>query len=397
MAMSQCGHVPALPRQARDHKPFCTLEHLSVGSREAVEGPSNGVAATHDSVSHKDPEIKQEPQDELEETQTGEVEDDIKSLTRNKFKDLDDEYDTDDEHHLCSLLLYFISKTLLNHLIDEPEEAPMDKFAEQIFGRPDHSSRARPPEDPSFVETFAKNLAKSAARSAAKRAMGQSTSGQRTRDGTRGGGNQINPDDFRGVAEFVLGMLGGKNEQPKRDDDRKRDKKRKRDKEKDRDRDGQRSRDIGDDGDKYGSDKERRKRRRHRVTFAEPYYDPQPQEETYYSAPPDYRPRYDREEGRNQEKEDREERRRRRRQRRYKRELDLKTLKTELEAMSSTIISLNARGAQHRDCEFYDRFVRKGGRLQDVIGSTLGQIRGLQEGDDEAEERRRRRDKRREG
>jgi hypothetical protein len=63
--------------------------------------------------------------------------------------------------------------------------------------------------------------------------------------------------------------------------------------------------------------------------------------------------------------------------------------------MSSTIISLNARGASHRDCEFYDRFVRKGGRLQDVIGSTLGQIRGLQEGDTEAEERRRRRDKRR--
>ncbi|KAF4961070.1 hypothetical protein FSARC_10304 [Fusarium sarcochroum] len=379
----------------------CALDHLSVGSGEAVEGPSNDVAATHDSISHKGPEIIQESQGNLKDTQVGEIEGDTQSAAKDKFKDSDDAYDTGDEHHLCSLLLYFISKTLLNHLISDPEEAPMDKFAEQFFGRPDQSSRARPPEDPSFMETFAKNLAKSAARSAAKRAMGQSSTGQRSRDGTRGG-NQINPEDFRGVAEFVLGMLGGKNEQPKRGDDRKRDKKRKRDKEKDRDRDrdGQRSRDIGDDGDKYGSDKERRKRRRHRVTFAEPYYEPQPQpqpqEETYYSAPPDYSQRHDREQGRDQEKEEREERRRRRRQRRYKRELDLKTLKTELEVMSSTIISLNSRGAQHRDCEFYDRFVRKGGRLQDVIGSTLGQIRGLQEGDDEAEHRRRRRDKRRE-
>ncbi|ESU08195.1 hypothetical protein SNK03_003123 [Fusarium graminearum] len=155
----------------------------------------------------------------------------------------------------------------------------MDRFAEQLFGKQDQSSRARLPEEPSFMETFAKNLAKSAAKSAAKRAMGQSSSEKRTRDWARGtSSNQINPEDFRGVAEFVI---------------------------------------------------------------------------------------------------------------------DLKTLKTELEAMSSTIISLNARGASHRDCEFYDRFVRKGGRLQDVIGSTLGQIRGLQDGDTEAEERRRKRDSRR--
>ncbi|KAF4973461.1 hypothetical protein FZEAL_9323, partial [Fusarium zealandicum] len=98
------------------------------------------------------------------------------------------------------------------------------------------------------------------------------------------------------------------------------------------------------------------------------------------------------------EPEERDDRKRRSRQRRLHRDLDLKTLKTELEAMSSTIISLNARGAKHRDCEFYDRFVRKGGRLQDVIGSTLGQIRGLGEGSEEAEEPRReeRRKRRRE-
>ncbi|KAH7244079.1 uncharacterized protein BKA55DRAFT_739673 [Fusarium redolens] len=320
------------------------LDHPSSRSGEVVEGPSNDVAAAHDSISHKDPEIKQESEDELEETQVGEIEDDTKSISKENFKDQDDEYDSDDEHHLCSVLLYFISKTLLNHLRDEPEDTPMDRFAEQFFGRQDQSSRSRPPEDPSFMETFAKNLAKSAAKSAARRAMGQSSSEKRTRDGTRSG-NQINPEDFRGVAEFVLGMLGGKNEQPRRDDDRKKDKKRKRDKDKVRSREAPRSRDVEDDGDKYGSDKERRKRRRHRVTFAEPYYESPRPEETYYAQP--YEPRRD---------GDKEERRRRRRQRRYKRDLDLKTLKTELEAMSSTIISLNARGAKHRDCEFYDRF-----------------------------------------
>ncbi|KAL7767654.1 hypothetical protein ACKLNR_001955 [Fusarium oxysporum f. sp. zingiberi] len=366
MVMSQRGHVPALPQWARDQGPYeCIIlslnhhepdathltwnlmaffEHIynldnpSLRSGEVVEGQSNGVAAAHDSISQKDPEIKQEFEDELEETQVGEIETDTKSVPKDNLKDPDDDYDSDDEHHLCSILLYFISKTLLNHLRDEPEDIPMDRFAEQFFGRQDQSSRSRPPEDPSFMETFAKNLAKSAAKSAARKAMGQSSSEKRTRDGTRSG-NQINPEDFRGVAEFVLGMLGGKNEQPRRDDDRKKDKKRKRDKDKERSREAPRSRDVEDGGDKYGSDKERRKRRRHRVTFAEPYYESPRPEETYYAQP--YEPRRD---------DDKEERRRRRRQRRYKRDLDLKTLKTELEAMSSTIISLNARGAKHRDC-----------------------------------------------
>ncbi|KAF5623848.1 DNA repair RAD5 [Fusarium sp. NRRL 52700] len=306
-------------------------------SGEIVEGQGNGVAAPHDSISQRDPEIKQEFEDELQETQVGEIEAETTSVPKDSLKDQDDDYDSDDEHHLCSLLLYFISKTLLNHLRDKPQDIPMDRFAEQFFGRQEQSSRSRPPEDASFMETFAKNLAKSAAKSAARRAMGRSSSEKRTRDGTRSG-NQINPEDFRGVAEFVLGMLGGKNEQPRRDDDRKKDKKRKRDKDKDRSREAPRSRDVEDDGDKYGSDKERRKRRRHRVTFAEPYYESPRPEETYYAQP--HEPRRD---------EDKEERRRRRRQRRYKRDLDLKTLKTELEAMSSTIISLNARGAKHRD------------------------------------------------
>ncbi|OBS28781.1 hypothetical protein FPOA_02717 [Fusarium poae] len=364
------------------------------------------MASAHGLLSRND------SQDKAEETEVKDVEEEV---VTSAFKDkLEDEYDSDDEHHLCSLLLYFISKTLLNHLRDELKEPPMDRFAEQLFGKQDQSSRSRLPEEPSFMETFAKNLAKSAAKSAAKRAMGQSSSEKRTRDWTRGtSSNQINPEDFRGVAEFVIGMLSSnsKSEQPRKgEDDRKKDRKRKRDK--DRSREVPRSRDVEDEGEKYGSDKERRKRRRHRVTFAEPYYDARPQEESYYPPPYESRRRRDRRQhekdpsqGQEQEQrhgrgdydemEDREERRRRRRQRRYKRDLDLKTLKTELEAMSSTIISLNARGASHRDCEFYDRFVRKGGRLQDVIGSTLGQIRGLQDGDTEAEERRRKRDRRR--
>ncbi|KAM0421633.1 hypothetical protein ACHAPD_000070 [Fusarium lateritium] len=388
-------------------------------SGEEAEGSSNNVAATHGLFSRNGPEIKKYPQNEAAETSVEVVEEVVvTSAVKDK---LEDEYDSDDEHHLCSLLLYFISKTLLNHLGDEPKEPPMDRFTEQLFGKQNQTARSRLPEEPSFMETFAKNLAKSAAKSAAKRAMGQTSSEKRTRDWARGtSSNQINPEDFRGVAEFVIGMLSSnsKSEQPRKgEDDRKKDRKRKRDKYKDRSKEVPRSRDVEDEGEKYGSDKERRKRRRHRVTFAEPYYEARPQEETYYPPPYEPRRRRDRphekdpsqtqgqEQGQEQEQrhsrgeydemEDREERRRRRRQRRYKRDLDLKTLKTELEAMSSTIISLNARGASHRDCEFYDRFVRKGGRLQDVIGSTLGQIRGLQDGDTEAEERRRKRDRRR--
>ncbi|KAI8666437.1 DNA repair protein RAD5 [Fusarium keratoplasticum] len=318
-------------------------------------------------------------------------------------QDLDGGYDSDDEGHLCSLLLYFISKIVLHHLTESSKANNMDRFAEQFFGRPerDGNSRARPPENTSFMETFAKNLAKSAARSAAKRAMGES-SGNRTRDRTRGGVGaggvgEINLEDFRGLGSFVLGMLNGGNDDGRKGEERKKDKKRKRDR--DRDRGGHRSRGFEDEGDRYASDKERRKKKRHRVTFAEPYYEFQG--ETYpppYEPEPQYEPdprehrrsshRHHRRDSR--EREEREERRRRRRQRRYRRELDLKTLKTELEAMSSTIISLNARGAKHRDCEFYDRFVRKGGRLQDVIGSTLGQIRGLEEGGGDDRKRRHR-------
>ncbi|RSL60213.1 DNA repair protein RAD5 [Fusarium duplospermum] len=389
-----------------------------------VERRSNNddVAATHDSVSQKDPEIKKEVDDDkvdlgqqetrvkeikCQTTRASDVEAEVGFEDRDECdneQDLDDGYDSDDEGHLCSLLLYFISKTVLHHLTESSKANNMDRFAEQLFGRPerDGNSRARPPENTSFMETFAKNLAKSAARSAAKRAMGES-SGNRARDRTRGGVGaggvgEINLEDFRGLGSFVLGMLNGGNDDGRKGEERKKDKKRKRDR--DRDRDGHRSRGFEDEGERYASDKERRKKKRHRVTFAEPYYEFQ--RETYpppYEPEPQYEPdprehrRSSHRHRESREREEREERRRRRRQRRYRRELDLKSLKTELEAMSSTIISLNARGAKHRDCEFYDRFVRKGGRLQDVIGSTLGQIRGLEEGGGDDDRKRRHRER----
>ncbi|RSL85901.1 DNA repair protein RAD5 [Fusarium oligoseptatum] len=350
---------------------------------------------------------QQETRVEEDKCQTTDIEAEVGFEDRDECdneKDLDDGYDSDDEGHLCSLLLYFISKTVLHHLTESSKANNMDRFAEQLFGRPerDSNSRARPPENTSFMETFAKNLAKSAARSAAKRAMGES-SGNRTRDRTRGGVGaggvgEINLEDFRGLGSFVLGMLNGGNDDGRKGEERKKDKKRKRDR--DRDRDGHRSRGFEDEGDRYASDKERRKKKRHRVTFAEPYYEFQ--NETYpppYDPEPQYEPdprehrRSSHRHRESREREEREERRRRRRQRRYRRELDLKTLKTELEAMSSTIISLNARGAKHRDCEFYDRFVRKGGRLQDVIGSTLGQIRGFEEGGGDDDRKRRHRER----
>ncbi|KAH7003778.1 SNF2 family N-terminal domain-containing protein [Fusarium venenatum] len=345
-----------------------TLDHPSFKSGEEAEGSSNNVAATHGLFSRNGPEIKKYPQNEAAETSVEVVEEVVvTSAVKDK---LEDEYDSDDEHHLCSLLLYFISKTLLNHLGDEPKEPPMDRFTEQLFGKQNQTARSRLPEEPSFMETFAKNLAKSAAKSAAKRAMGQTSSEKRTRDWARGtSSNQINPEDFRGVAEFVIGMLSSnsKSEQPRKgEDDRKKDRKRKRDKYKDRSKEVPRSRDVEDEGEKYGSDKERRKRRRHRVTFAEPYYEARPQEETYY--PPPYEPR-----------RHREERRRRRRQRRYKRDLDLKTLKTELEAMSSTIISLNARGASHRDCDAKPLLPRNPHKLhrRDASPGIIGIVVGL--------------------
>lgn len=378
------------------------LESLQLG--DAVERRSsdddNDVAATHDSVPLRDPEIKKEVDDDkVHLGQETRVEDRVEAEVGfqdgdvcGNEQDLDDEYDSDDEEHLCSLLLYYISKTVLHHLTESSKTNNMDRFAEQFFGRPerDGHSRARPPENTSFMETFAKNLAKSAARSAAKRAMGES-SGNRTRD--RGGAGEINLEDFRGLGSFVLGMLNGGDEDGRKGEERKKDKKRK------RDRDGHRSRGFEDEGERYASDKERRKKKRHRVTFAEPYYEfqgetyppPYEPEPQYEPDPREHRRRSRRHHPReSREREEREERRRRRRQRRYRRELDLKTLKTELEAMSSTIISLNARCEKHRDCQFYDRFVRKGGRLQEVIGSTLGQIRGLEEGGGGDEDRKRR-------
>lgn len=321
---------------------------MESASRDEVEGgiPKDNVTAVHDLKSCSKSQEK-------EYSGRGEFEDE--ETLYEPFLDLEPDY-LEDEHALCSVLLYYISKTLLGHLTEDP---PMDRFAEQIFGRPDRDqSRSRPPErSSSFVEMLAKTLAKSAA----KRAMGDSTARGRA------GFGEIGPEDFRGLGGFVLEMLGGKGDErrgggrrergrreeedgSKRDGD-KRDRKRRR--KRSRGRQERRSRDdTSRQEERPPHDPERRKRRRRhhsspqpplRVSFAEPYH--------HRHSPP-----------------------------RKHRGIDLAALQSELEAMSSTIIKLNARGARHRDCEFYDRFVRKGGRLQDVIGSTLGRIREVREG-----------------
>lgn len=76
-------------------------------------------------------------------------------------------------------------------------------------------------------------------------------------------------------------------------------------------------------------------------------------------------------------------------QHRHRRSSKLDALRTELEAMSDTLTDLNSRSASHSDCEFYDKFVEKGGRLQEAIGETLGRMRDVEEG--EGRRRRRRR------
>ena len=67
--------------------------------------------------------------------------------------------------------------------------------------------------------------------------------------------------------------------------------------------------------------------------------------------------------------------------------LELNALKTELEAMSDTLTDLNSRSASHTDCEFYEKFVETGGKLQERIGETLGRIGEVER----KKERRRRR------
>lgn len=71
---------------------------------------------------------------------------------------------------------------------------------------------------------------------------------------------------------------------------------------------------------------------------------------------------------------------------------DFTTLKTELETMSDTLTDLNERSPSHPDCEFYNKFVDRGGQLQVAIGETLGQIREAEERSERRRKRRRRRE-----
>ncbi|TDZ73312.1 hypothetical protein CTRI78_v001229 [Colletotrichum trifolii] len=70
-----------------------------------------------------------------------------------------------------------------------------------------------------------------------------------------------------------------------------------------------------------------------------------------------------------------------------RRHTDYEPLKMELEALSDAIISLNERQPDHPDCEFYDTFVERSGKVQEGIGAVMVRIR-------EREERRERRRRR---
>ncbi|TDZ36072.1 hypothetical protein C8035_v007912 [Colletotrichum spinosum] len=70
-----------------------------------------------------------------------------------------------------------------------------------------------------------------------------------------------------------------------------------------------------------------------------------------------------------------------------RRHTDYEPLKIELEALSDAIISLNERQPDHPDCEFYETFVERSGKVQEGIGAVMVRIR-------EREERRERRRRR---
>ncbi|KAK7445901.1 hypothetical protein CaCOL14_004845 [Colletotrichum acutatum] len=68
---------------------------------------------------------------------------------------------------------------------------------------------------------------------------------------------------------------------------------------------------------------------------------------------------------------------------------DYTPLKEEMETLSNTLISLNERQPGHADCEFYDAFVERSGKVQEAIGSVLVQIREREERREERRGRRR--------
>ncbi|KAF4807825.1 hypothetical protein CGCSCA5_v012932 [Colletotrichum siamense] len=80
-------------------------------------------------------------------------------------------------------------------------------------------------------------------------------------------------------------------------------------------------------------------------------------------------------------------------QRRHRRQghgwTDYGPLKTELEALSNAIISLNERQPGHADCEFYDAFTERSGNVQDKIGAVMVRIREREERREERRGRKR--------
>ncbi|OLN87120.1 hypothetical protein CCHL11_08958 [Colletotrichum chlorophyti] len=65
--------------------------------------------------------------------------------------------------------------------------------------------------------------------------------------------------------------------------------------------------------------------------------------------------------------------------RRRRRRTDYAPLVENLETLSNALISLNERQPGHADCEFYDAFVERSGKVQESIGAVLTQIREREE------------------
>lgn len=287
----------------------------------------------------------------------------------------------------------------------------MDRFTEQLFGR---STRTPGGGD---TRGLTEQMLHSFASSAAKRAMSYADP-----DRKRSGGGGFEAEDFHALGGFMLDMMQGRKEGNSSSSERRRKKEKKRRERERRAREEEeatyeRDLDLSGEAPYVPTYSTRRRRRKSQsplhVKFAEPLEDydyppPQPRKSQRRRRREERREEERRrreeeeEERRRQEEYERDERRRARRARRQRGRIDLRALRTDLEDMSSTIISLNARSAGHRDCEFYDKFVRKGGMLQERIGSTLGQIKGWEEeggyeyGYDDGRERRERKRRRRE-
>ncbi|KAI5457610.1 hypothetical protein BGZ63DRAFT_393276 [Mariannaea sp. PMI_226] len=308
----------------------------------------------------------------------------------------------------------------------------MDRFAEQLFGQSDKDA-SKSPRSGGGGDTkgLAQEMLMTFATSAYQQAMSRNQ-GEASRGIGGGGGGGFDVDDFRALGGMVMQMMNGKGDKDERrrkkeekrrqrekekqkkekekekemqrewDKERERKKKEKEKKEKEKKekekkgKEKQRQKDRGLEADtksgwsfntgapyvpKYTKARRRLSRSPLHVKFADPL------EHHNYPRPFYYRSRRHSRRGDDEAAEeddyDRDARRRRRRRRRERERekrsnrhgpaINFQGLKAELENM------LDKGSANYQDDQFYDKFLGKGGALQDLIGNTLGQIRGWEE------------------